>query len=112
MSGLPRDILRWIQSLDLSFSVKNVKRDFSNGYLTAEILSRYFKHEISLHAFENATSTLKKQVNWELIIKFSNKNAFPITQQMADEVMNCLNNAAVELIELLYTTLTQKTYFN
>ncbi|KAF0691643.1 Aste57867_17173 [Aphanomyces stellatus] len=114
-SGAPnklnRELLRWLQSLDLAYSLKNIKRDFSNGFLVAEILSRYYDKDISMHSFDNGIGLKVKKDNWDQLVKFMQK--IPDFDALggkaaADGVMHCENGAAVAYLGKLYQCLTKR----
>lgn len=108
MNALPREVLKWIQSLDLSISVKNPKWDFSNGYLVAEILSWYHPKEINMHCFNNGTSIQSKILNWNLLETFFKNKNYTIDKDVVEGTIHCKIAAAEVLVEQLYTTLTNR----
>ncbi|OQR91703.1 hypothetical protein ACHHYP_04456 [Achlya hypogyna] len=111
VNKLNRELLRWLQSLDLAYSLKNIKRDFSNGFLIAEILSRYYDKDISMHSFDNGIGLKVKKDNWDQLLKFMAKVPdFEIvgSKTEADAVMHCENGAAVAYLGKLYQCLTKR----
>lgn len=110
LNNLPREVLRWVQSLDLAYSVKNVKRDFSNGFLVAEIFSRYYAKEVHMHSFDNGTAVRVKRDNWAQLIKIFRKVGLVdlLNEEEAFPIICCEEGSAVDFVTKLYETLTQR----
>ena len=111
MSGLPRELLKWLQSLDLTYSVKNIKRDFSNGFLVAEICSRYYVADVEMHSYDNGQSLQRKLDNWAQLNKFFKKlrgrTGFELDKTLIDDVVHCKNvESPTLLIAAIYRELT------
>eukprot|EP00918_Siedleckia_nematoides_P078064 GHVU01170831.1.p1 GENE.GHVU01170831.1~~GHVU01170831.1.p1 ORF type:complete len:200 (+),score=21.95 GHVU01170831.1:73-672(+) len=112
MSGLSREVLKWLQSLDLSVAVKNPRRDFSDGLLVAEILYRYFPHDVQLHSFHSACNAALKEENWRMLLKVFARTQFleagACNKAAIEPVMHCAPGAAVAFVHLLYEGLTKR----
>ncbi|XP_041463054.1 spermatogenesis-associated protein 4-like [Lytechinus variegatus] len=105
---LPRDVLKWIQSLDLTSPVRNVKKDFSNGYLVAEIFSWYYPQDITMHSYDNCSGIQGKLGNWSLLRTFFKKKNIDIPNQLIDGTIHSRPDAAELLVQYLYTNLTNR----
>lgn len=104
----PREIFKWLQSLDLAFPVHNVRRDFSNGYLVGEIFSNYYNGDIDLHSFNNGTSLQNKLGNWSLLQRFFIRQELNIPKDVVNGTIHCKQGAAELLVVYIYSILTKR----
>ncbi|XP_008277705.1 spermatogenesis-associated protein 4 [Stegastes partitus] len=107
-TALPREVVKWLQTLDLSFYPKNVRRDFSNGYLVAEIFSHYYPHGFPLHSYDKGTSLCAKQWNWSQIGRSLQKQNLHLMKEAIDGTIHCKSGAAELLVQQIYTILTKR----
>ncbi|BFZ24119.1 hypothetical protein BsWGS_27158 [Bradybaena similaris] len=108
MAGLSREVLKWIQSLDLECQIKNPKWDLSNGYIIGEIISRYFPQQIQIHSFYKGISLAVKKKNWFILKNFILQTDIDLDMQVIDATIHCRDGAAVKLLEALYEVLTSR----
>ncbi|KAJ3239374.1 spermatogenesis-associated protein 4 [Chytriomyces hyalinus] len=86
MSSLTRDVLKWVQGLDLTYSIKNTKRDLANGFLLAEILSKYHPLEFQMHSYDTGMGPAAKRNNWEQLQKGCMKVGILLGKELCDDV--------------------------
>lgn len=109
MGTVPREVLKWLHSLDLAYSIKNPRRDFANGFLVAEIFSKFFPQDIKMHSFETGLGISSKISNWGLLEKFFRKQNIKIYKKDWDPVIYSAPDASTKLIIKVYEFLTNKT---
>ncbi|CAN2388700.1 CH-like domain in sperm protein [Pristimantis euphronides] len=107
-TGVPREVLRWLQSLDLSACPKNYRRDLSNGYTTAEVFYWYYPEDIHMHSFDNGTSLSAKLGNWSQLEKLFLKRKLNISKELIEGTIHCKPGAAEILLQDIYGMLTHR----
>ncbi|XP_007528338.1 spermatogenesis-associated protein 4 [Erinaceus europaeus] len=107
-SHVSRTVLRWLQRLDLSFFPRNINRDFSNGFLVAEIFTIYYPWDLKLSSFQNGTSLKVKLDNWGQLEKFMAKKRFKLPKELIHGTIHCKAGVAEILIQEVYTLLTHQ----
>ncbi|XP_061690123.1 spermatogenesis-associated protein 4 isoform X2 [Syngnathoides biaculeatus] len=107
MTGLPRDVTRWLQSLELTVHPMNVRRDFSSGYHVAEMFCRYYPRDFEMHAYSKGTSFSAKQDNWNRIRRTVQKLHLHLPEKLVYGTMHCKPGAAELLVQQVYTILTK-----
>jgi len=108
MSSVSREVLKWIQSLDLTWQVKHPKWDLTNGYLVAEIFSWYFPQDVEMHNYNNGKSLQSKTKNWDLLKLFFRRQKIDIPEEYIDGTIHCKEGAASLLTERIYEILTNR----
>ena len=99
---LPRPIIKWLDSLDLAYSIRNPRRDIANGFIIAEILARRYPTEINIYTIYNGLQTDQKRDNWELISKLLSKKEFPLKKEEYEQIYNYVPDVAYRFLIRLY----------
>ena len=63
-----------------------ILRDLINGFLIAEIFSRYFPGQLSMHSFDNSQKADRKKNNWDILAKFIKKNELQFSTKDFDKI--------------------------
>lgn len=108
VSCLPREMLKWLNSLDLAYQIRNIRRDLANGFVVAEMLQRYYPKEVNIFSFYNGLNLEQKQDNWVRLAIILNKKGMAVSNEQYMQVLHMAPLSALEFLLRLYTHLTNK----
>lgn len=68
-----REIIKWVNSLNLSVPYSDVHRTLQNGFLVAEITSKYYPYLVTMHSYSNSQKSTDISDNWDQLKKIFKK---------------------------------------
>lgn len=98
------------------FFIYYYDRDLCNGFIVAEILSRYPKifkgdrHDFDMRSFNTGLSIDERKSNWTHLKRLFEHNKIPFDDEMIQRVAYQAPNSAFELLLGIYKLLTKKEY--
>ncbi|RNF25354.1 spermatogenesis-associated protein 4 [Trypanosoma conorhini] len=99
---MQREIVKWLQSLDLSYQVRHPQQDLSNGFTLAEIASRYDRR-IEMHSYVPGCSTDCKRRNWKVLLReLKRLGCTSVTAEMAEATIQGKPNVAALVLDYFY----------
>jgi hypothetical protein len=107
--SFPRALIKWLQSLNLSCSIKDLRRDLVNGYVIAEIISIHQKNVVVLPSYSNSHSTAAKKDNWLQLEKVFQKIGFEVKNSEYSQIKDGNLNQLIVLMTKLCKFLANKT---
>ena len=96
---IPRDISRWFDKLDLTYAIRNLTRDLANGFVVAEIVSRYYPKEIDIQQFYNGLKIEKRIDNWQRVSKVLQKHGKKLSDKEFEPIVYLKKDAALEFVK-------------
>ncbi|CCW60797.1 unnamed protein product [Phytomonas sp. EM1] len=119
---MQREVIKWVQSLDLSSPIRNPKRDLANGVLVAEIISRYCharndnsncdspRVAFSMTGILTGVSAESRRHNWSLILRtLQGMKCETVTAPLVEAILRLHPGAAQIVLDNLYKFFTKKT---
>jgi len=108
----PREVLKWLQALELSKPIKNIKREFCSGLIVSEIFNRYQPKAFPSYIFPGCLvdSTSSKAIfyNWVSLFEVIAKEKMKLPWCLVRGTMYQRDGAAELLVCKLYTMFTKR----
>lgn len=96
------DLYSWIDLIPLSRPKRDLKRDFSDGVLVAEVVKHFIPSIVEMHNYSSALAVNKKLINWHILNrKVCRKLGFEVNDGVLKNIVTCQPFAIEQFLILL-----------
>ncbi|KAK7195665.1 hypothetical protein NESM_000496300 [Novymonas esmeraldas] len=108
---MQREVIKWVQSLDLDTAIQNPKRDLATGHVAAEIVARYTGTKfLDVQRLPTGASAATKRDVWAQVHRALRQlGCTSVSEPLVDAVLRREPNAALAVLEHLYEHFTGHT---